>query len=89
MTKKKRESARRARLERNELGRMIAANQQMDEEHNIYEVFAPKPTQLELENNRRVSELQGVKLGHELQGEEVRAELAAGDVSPNTVNEMQ
>lgn len=71
------------------MARVIAANQQMDEVHDIYERFAPKPTQLELGDNRRISELERAKLAHELQEEGVRAELATGDTSAYRIYEME
>lgn len=68
---------------------MIATNQQMDEVHGVHEAFAPKATEsrLELGDNRRISELQGHQLVHELQGEGFRAELPAVDIAHDRRNE--
>jgi hypothetical protein len=79
VTKKKRERARRAQDERDALAAVIAASQQMDEaraDGQVYEAFAPKPAEL-VGAQWRISELQGDKMGHELAGKEVRAELDA------------
>jgi hypothetical protein len=70
------------------LARVIAASQNTNDMQGIYETFAPKPVELG-GHSRRISELQGVKVDHEMQGEGVRAELPVDNVSAYRMNEME
>jgi hypothetical protein len=87
--KKKRENAEQQEQDRSELARVIAASQNTNDMQGMYEAFAPKPVELG-GHSRIISELQGVKVDHEMQGEGMRAELPVNNnVSAFRMNEME
>jgi uncharacterized protein HemX len=89
---KKKESALRAQEQRDALAAVLVASRQMEDaggENQIHEAFAPKPAEL-VGDQRRISELQGSKMEHELPGQYVvRVELEGENFSAYRLNEMQ
>lgn len=87
--KKKRENAERQEQDRSELARVIAASQNTNDMQGMFEAYAPKPAELG-GHVRRISEMQGVKMDHEMEGQGMRAELPVeNNVSAYRMNEME